>query len=74
MNDKFQNLSFLVATNMPADLKTSLFHKLEMIYPNALKVVDTAVEGEHNSFPSVHYSFWFKYGRRVGFFCFSRDA
>ena len=68
MNDKFGNLSFLVATNMPDELKTTLFSKLEMIYPNTLKLVDTALEGQQNSFPSAHYSFWFKYGRRVGLF------
>jgi hypothetical protein len=74
MNDKFGDLSFLVATNMPVELKTTLFPKLEMIYPNALKVVDTALEGQQNSFPSAHYSFWFKYGRRVYLFSFSHKA
>jgi hypothetical protein len=67
MNDVFGDLSFLVATNMPEELKTTLFPKLEMIYPKALKFVDTALEGQQNSFPSAHYSFWFKYGTRVGF-------
>jgi hypothetical protein len=70
MNDAFHNLSFMVATNMPEALKSTLIPKLEMIYPNALKIVDTAQEGRQNSFPSVHYSFWFKYGRRVCFFPF----
>lgn len=68
MNDVFQDLSFLVATNTPVELKSTLFLKLEMIYPMALKIVDTAVEGQQNSFPSAHFSFWFKYGRRVGLF------
>lgn len=70
MNDIFNNLSFMVATNMPEDLKSTLFPKLEMVYPNALKTVDTEKEGRENSFPSVHYSFWFRYGRRVSFFFF----
>jgi hypothetical protein len=65
MNDVNQDLSFLIATNMPDELKTTLFSKLEMIYPNTLKHVDTALEGQQNSFPSAHFSFWFKYGRRV---------
>lgn len=66
MNNMSQDLSFLVATNMPEELKLTLFPKLEMIYPNALKFVDTALEGQENSFFSVHFSFWFRYGRRVG--------
>lgn len=70
MNDVNQDLSFLVATNMPEELTTTLFPKLEMIYPNVLKFVDTALEGQQNSFPSAHYTFWFKYGRRVGSFFF----
>ena len=70
MDDKNHCLSFLVAANMPVELKSSLFPKLEMIYPNALKNVDTALEGQNNTFPSAHYSFWFKYGRRVRFFLF----
>jgi hypothetical protein len=69
MNDVFKDLSFMVAGNMPEALKSTLIAKLEMIYPNALENVDTALEGHQNSFPSVHFSFWFKYGRRVGFFC-----
>ena len=68
MNDVLGNLSFLVATNMPEELKKTLFPKLELIYPNALKNVDTVKEGQRNSFPSAHYSFWFRYGRRVGLF------
>lgn len=70
MDDVNHCLSFLVATNMPIELKSCLFPKLEMIYPNALKFVNTALEGQKNMFPSVHYSFWFKYGRRVRFFFF----
>jgi hypothetical protein len=70
MNDKFGNLSFLVASNMPEELRNTLFHKLELIYPNALKFVDTEQEGQQNSFPSAHYTFWFKYGRRVSLFLF----
>jgi hypothetical protein len=66
MNNVYGNLSFLVATNMPEEMTTTLFPKLEMIYLNALKIVDTDQEGQQNSFPSTHYSFWFKYGRRVG--------
>ena len=57
-----------MATNMPEEMKTTLIPKLEMIYPNALKFVDTAQEGQQNSFPSAHFSFWFKYGRRVGLY------
>lgn len=68
MDNINHSLSFLVATDMLSELKICLFPKLEMIYPNVLKFVDTALEGEGNVFPSVHYSFWFKYGRRVGFF------
>jgi hypothetical protein len=72
MNDVFHDLSFMVATNMPEDLKSSLIPKLEMVYPKALRIVNTAQEGIQNSFPSVHYSYWFKYGRRVcfSFLCF----
>lgn len=70
MNDMFHDLTFMVATNMPEALKSTLFPKLEMVYPKALKFVDTAQEGRENSFPSVHYSFWFKYGRRVCFLLF----
>jgi hypothetical protein len=68
MNDVFHDLSFMVAANMPEALKSTLIPKLEMIYPNSLTFVNTAQEGHQNSFPSVHFSFWFKYGRRV---CFS---
>ena len=71
MNDVFHDLIFMVATNMPDTLKSTLIPKLEMVYPNALKIVDTAEEGKENSFPAVHYSFWFKYGRRVCFFFLS---
>ena len=74
LNNTLGDLSFLVATNMPEELKINLFSKLEMIYPNALKFVDTALEGQQNSFPAAHYAFWFKYGRRVSLFFFSRDV
>lgn len=70
MNDVNQDLSFLIATNMPDELTTTLFTKLEMIYLNTLKYVDTTLEGQQNSFPSAHFSFWFKYGRRVRLFYF----
>jgi len=68
MNDVHHDLSLMVATNMPKALKSTLLPKLEMVYPKALKTVATVQEGRLNSFPSVHYSFWFKYGRRVCFF------
>lgn len=75
MNDVSQDLSWLVATNMPPSLKNTLFAKLEMIYPNVLKNVDTTHEGKENSFPSVHFSYWFKYGRRVcAFFILFTDT
>ena len=66
----FTEISFLVATNMPEEMTTTLFLKLEMIYLNALKIIDTVQEGQQNSFPLVHYSFWIKYGSRIGFFFF----
>ena len=68
MNDTHHDLSFMVAANMPKALKSTLLAKLEMVYPKALKIVSMAEEGRQNTFPSVHYSFWFKYGRRVCFF------
>ena len=71
MNDTHHDLSFMVATNMPKALKSTLLAKLEMVYPKALKVVSTAEEGRQNAFPSIHYSFWFKYRRRVCFFATS---
>ena len=70
MNDVHHDLSFMVATNMPEALKSMLLPKLEMVYPKALKTVATAQEGRLNSFPSVHYSFWFKYGRKVCYLLF----
>jgi hypothetical protein len=71
MNDMSNDLTFMVATNLPEALRSTLIPKLEMVYPNALKFVDTATEGPQNYFPSVHYSYWFKYGRRVCNFLFS---
>ena len=50
---------------MPQALKSMLLSKLEMIYPKALKIMSTAQKGRQNTFPFVHYSFWFKYRRRV---------
>jgi hypothetical protein len=70
MNDMSHDLTFMVATNIPEALRSTLIPKLEMVYPNALKFVDTAKEGPQNFFPSVHYSYWFKYGRRVCYFLF----
>jgi hypothetical protein len=65
INDKHNDLIALICANMPKDLRDTLLAKIQFIYPDVVKCINTAEEGFENSFPSAHFCVWFRYATRV---------
>jgi hypothetical protein len=60
-----KDLLALIIPTMPEDLRRTLLDAIDLIFPNALKEVDTLNEGSANSFLAVHMSWYNRYSEHV---------
>jgi len=65
INDKNRDMLVLVCANMPANLRDTLLGKIDLVFPDEIKDLDTEAEGDKHSFIARHYTYWNRYATRV---------
>lgn len=66
MNDK-DHKSFSIISVVPSEYQANLFEKIDLIFPGALRNIDTTSESAKDFFIALHLVWYNRYAKRVGY-------